>query len=165
MAVDVLRLEFADVQVLLASFHESGHALVGRLLFGSARCGGAWINDAGQGCATVYGYGEDPRHRIMVSAGGSLAERFAGVTVRDVCSIDRGRILTIAYRHNIDSDEVRKLRRHTAALLNEHRDKLRRIADALRRHRALDGEAIDALMLPQRYRLEPVLAELSLVEA
>jgi hypothetical protein len=59
---------------------------------------------------------------------------------------------------------VLKLRRHTAVLLNQHRDKLRRIADALHRYRALDGEAIDALMLPQRYRLEPVLAELSLVE-
>jgi hypothetical protein len=102
----ILRREFADVQMLLASHHESGHALVGRILLGSARCGDVWIADDGTGCATVYGYGCDPRLRIQVSAAGTLAERFAGVSVRNADPIDRGRIRRIAYQYDIDADEV-----------------------------------------------------------
>jgi hypothetical protein len=125
------------------AIHESGHAVVVRLL--GLKGGGATIEEPGAHATT---YAINWRTAIICALGGIAAEQLVfGDYDRDGSATDRGRVERWSQRLGLGADEKTASWNHTLALLRSHKQALMRVALALKRARSLDGAAIDRLFV------------------
>jgi ATP-dependent Zn protease len=129
-----------------AAVHEAAHAVIGWVL--GLRCGGAAIEGIGGG----YSYVDDPKQPdqaeawLAMSMAGSMAERLILERLSGGSDGDRKRERKVIARFRLGPGRVQRAREMAEELINEHRDAILRVADALEARRGLTRAEINALL-------------------
>jgi ATP-dependent Zn protease len=137
-----------------ASWHESGHAICGRVL--GFACGGASIRTDGTGSATVAGVlslqwdlTRDGNilssvfDKITVCWSGGVAESIMFGSADD--RGDRVQIKQLAARYYVHDNDVERAHGRAHELIIKHWDAVERVATALLDKKTLTGAEINAL--------------------
>jgi ATP-dependent Zn protease len=145
-----------NVTIRRTAYHESGHAVVGRVL--NFECGGATITDNGTGSANVASVHSlhwditrgdilsSVLDKICVCWSGGVAEdiKFGGADDRG----DRKQIEALAARYFVQDKDIERARARAHELLTKpkHWDAVERVAAELLNKKTLTGREIDALV-------------------
>ncbi len=142
-----------DWHLRRAAIHESSHAVLGRLLLGSAACGGATIvgDEKRSGYARVSSKRASPAQAVIIALSGGAAERLL-LTKHDLPvdgdfdQLDKQQVERLIENHHLTDLDIARFTRMADDLVAEHFASIRRVAAALIKHKTLGASEIDRIL-------------------